>query len=90
VIDLVFTMNIALVHAFLCKSTSDAIQKSLNLEYLSDSYFNRGVSVKLLSRSYARTTNFSIYSITYQCVLNWNTLRQQFRNIGLTALRDLL
>jgi len=87
VTDLVFTMNITLVHAVLCRSTSEAIQKTLNLEYLSDSYFTRGVSVKLLSRPYARTTNFGIYSITYQCILNWNTLQQQFRNIDLTFLR---
>jgi hypothetical protein len=87
VTDLVFTMNITLVHAVLSRSTSNAIKKSLNLEYLPDSYFTRGVSVKLLSRPYARTTNFGIYSIKYQCILDWNTLEQQFRNIDLTSLR---
>ena len=85
--DLVFTMNITLVHAVLCRSTSDAVQNTLNLEYLSDSYFTRGVSVKLLSRPYARTTNFGIYSIAYQCILNWNILQQQFRDADLTSLR---
>jgi len=67
VVHLVFTMNIALVHAALCQ-TSDTIQKSLNFEYLSDSYLTRSVSVKLLSRPYARTTNFGIYSITYHYI----------------------
>ena len=64
-----------------------AVQQSLRLEYLPDTYVTRDNKKKMLKRPYVRTTMNGMLSTRYQSVIHWNILQKYFENTKLTSLR---
>ena len=83
----VFKLNAILTYEVLNNMSQVAVQQSLRLEYLPDSYVTRDNKKKMLKRSYVRTTMNGMLSIRYQSVIHWNILQKYFENTKLTSLR---
>ena len=73
--ELVFIANIKLVHQALNNLLPAALSNVLRLQYVTNNILTRAQTDRLLERFEVRTSTFGIFSISYQCIINWNELQ---------------
>ena len=87
--NLVFVLNVCLVHQAWNFECPDSIREILSLSVIQSQYETRGALMKLLKRPVAKSTKYGLNSITYQSVINWNQLQINNPTIDLSSISYL-